>query len=182
MPSACPAAGEVHRGDAREPRGDDPPGARDPGAARRRRADPQLRRGRLRAGLCLRPRRLCAGRLRRAAPDGQGHGQRVRRLPGRDPGQARRQGAQQARTLGQADPRAFRRSTSRYAGTPPPADARRAGARAAILGRAGHRGAHPRRSCPSSTSAACINSSGASGSKAARWTISSAGRSRSCGR
>ena len=39
-----------------------------------------------------------------------------------------------------------------------------------------------RRWCPSSTSAASTNSSGASGSRAARWRSSSAGRSRSCGR
>ena len=38
-------AGEIDRGDAREPRGDVAPGARDPGAARRRRADPRLCRG-----------------------------------------------------------------------------------------------------------------------------------------
>ena len=44
--------------------------------------------------LCLRPRRLCARCVRRAASDGQGHRQRLRRLPRRDPVQARRQGAQ----------------------------------------------------------------------------------------
>ena len=46
------------------------------------------------ARLCRRPRRLCARRVRRAASDGQGHRQRVRRLPGGDAVQARGQGAQ----------------------------------------------------------------------------------------
>ena len=44
-PRACHrhvrAAGEIHRGDAREPGGDVAPGAGDSGAARRRRADPR---------------------------------------------------------------------------------------------------------------------------------------------
>ena len=44
--------------------------------------------------LCLRPRRLCAGCVRRAASDGQGDGQRIRRLSRGDPGQALGQGAQ----------------------------------------------------------------------------------------
>ena len=88
-----------------------------------------------------------------------------------------------ARTLGQADARAFR-----------PVDVGAVQARrrrltrdvpvvdAAVLGRARDRGARRRRSCRSSTSAACTSSSGDSGSRAVRWTISSAGRSRSCGR
>ena len=61
------------------------------------------------ARLCLRPRRLCARCVRRAAPDGQGHRQRVRRLPRRDPGaSAPARPRNTARTLGQADARAFR--------------------------------------------------------------------------
>ncbi len=68
------------------------------------------------------------------------------------------------------------------AGAAATADAGRAGGRAAVLGRA-HR-ARPRRkpSCRSSTSAACINSSGVFASRAAAWRTSSAGRSRSCAR
>ncbi len=88
------AAGEIHRGDAREPGGDVAPGAGDSGVAGWRRADPELCRGCLRAGLWLRPRRLCARCVRRAASDGQGDRQRVRRLPGGGAGQALRQGAQ----------------------------------------------------------------------------------------
>ena len=70
----------------------------------------------------------------------------------------------------------------RGAGAPAAADARRAGRRRRRSGARGSSRRHPRRSCRSSTSAACISSSGASGSRAVRWTISSAGRSRSCGR
>ena len=47
-------AGEIHRGDAREPGGDVAPGPRYSGAAGRRGADAQLCRGGLRARLCLR--------------------------------------------------------------------------------------------------------------------------------
>ena len=102
-------------------------------------------------------------------PDGQGHRQRVRRLSGGGAGASRVGKARNTtRTLGQADAKAFR-----------PVDvlavqARRrrltqdvAGDRAALLGRSRDRGAAARRSCRSSTSAACINSSGASGSRAA---------------
>ena len=82
-------ARQIDRGDAREPGGDVAPGYRSPGAARRRRADPHLCRGRLRPRLCLRPGRLCARRVRRAASDGQGDGQRLRRLSRGGAGQAR---------------------------------------------------------------------------------------------
>ena len=85
-----------------------PPGAGNPGAAGRGRADAQLCRGRLRARLCLRAGGLCARCLRRAASDGQGHRQRLRRLSWR---RCRRSASGKARNtararLGQADARA----------------------------------------------------------------------------
>ncbi len=71
------AAGEIHRGDAREPGGNVAAGPGYSGDARRRGADAQLRRGRLRRRLCVRPGRLRARCVRRAAPDGPRRRQRV---------------------------------------------------------------------------------------------------------
>ena len=190
-PGACHRhvrpAGEIHRGDAREPRGDEAPGPGSAGAARRRRADPQLRRGRLRPRLCQRradrPRRLCPGCLRRPAPDGQGHRQRLRRLPRRGAIEAQGQVEERKPDAGHRRPARLRPGGCRLCrGTPPPADRRTADAGAALLGRPRHRNPRPRPSSPSSTSAASTNSSGASGSRAARWKTSSAGPSRSCAR
>ena len=140
----------------------------------------QLCRGGLRRGLCLRPRRLCARCLRRAASDGQGDRQRLRRLPGRG---RRRSAAGKARnTDAHAGPgrcarvpagRCRRGARLRRAEL----HARRAGADAAVLGRARDRRRRRRRSCRSSTSAASTSSSGASASRAGRWTSSWAGRS-----
>ena len=78
--------------------------------------------------------------------------------------------------LGQAaDARPFRPVD--VDGNPPAprrADARRAGARAAVLGRARDRGVPAKAIVPFSTSAGSTSSSGASASRAARWTISKA--------
>ena len=71
-------------------------------------ADPQLRRGRLRQRLRMRARRLCARCVRRAAPDGQGRRQRVRRLSGGVQSKRAGKSRNTARTLGQADASAFR--------------------------------------------------------------------------
>ena len=90
------AAGQIDRGDAREPRGDEPAGDRPAGHARRRRADPALCRGGLRQGLCLGPGRLCARRVRRAGADGPHRRQRFRRL-------SRRGAAQECRPTGQRE-------------------------------------------------------------------------------
>ena len=71
--------GQVDRDHAREPGGDAPPGPARAGAARRRRADPRLRRGRLLEGLRRGPGRLRPRRLRRPDADGQGGDRRLRR-------------------------------------------------------------------------------------------------------
>ena len=91
----------------------------------------------------LRPRRLCARRVRRAAPDGQGDRQRLRRLPRGGAGAARSASrATRARTLGQADARAFRPvDVAAVQAAAAAADAGRGGADAAVLGRARARGA-----------------------------------------
>ena len=83
-------ARQVDRRDAREHDRDDPPGPRAAGDAGRRRADPPVRRGGLRPGLRRRPRRLRPRRVRRPASDGPDRHRRLRRLPGRAPGEAAR--------------------------------------------------------------------------------------------
>ena len=158
------------------------------GAAGRRRADPQLCRGRLRPRLC---RRRASGRVAYARDafdglhlmdkvTGNGFDDYLAAMPEEAGGQ-----------VAQREPHARHRRPARLraggrrvrAGTAPPRSppASRCpdppfwGARVIESPRR-------RRSCPSSTSAASINSSGASGSRAARWRISWAGRSRNCAR
>ena len=102
-------AREIDGGDAREPGRDVAPGLGSPGAARRGGADAQLCRGRLRPRLRLGPGCLRTRRVRRAAPDGQGDGQRFRRLSrGACRPSASGKARNTKRTLGQADERAFR--------------------------------------------------------------------------
>ena len=132
------AAGQIDRGHAREPRRDEPAGARRAGHARRRRADPALCRGGLRQGLCRGPRRLCPRRLRRARADGQDRHRQVRRPSRRGPRQER---GPRGQAVAQARPR--RRPAADAAGrsrrdppAPRRADPQRAGAAAALLGAA----------------------------------------------
>ncbi len=135
------------------------------------------------ARLRLRPRRLCARCVRRAAPDGQGHRQRVRRLSRRRPGQARGQGAQHHAHAG---PGGCARLRARWMSKAVQARRRRLNAdvpapHPALLGRRSHRGRAEGDGAVHQRALACTSSSGASASRADRWRISSAGRGRSCG-
>ena len=132
------APGQIDRGHAREPRRDEPPGLRPAGHAGRGGADPALCRGGLRQGLCRGPRRLCAGRLRRARADGQDRRRRVRRASGRGsppergPPEEPVAQARPSRRPAAIAPRRFRRDPA----APRRIDPRRAGAAAALLGTA----------------------------------------------
>ena len=79
------AAGQVHGDHEGEPAGDELPGGAHPGAARRRRAHPLLRRERPLRGL-RGPRRLRPGRVRGPAADGRHDGQGARRAARGRPG------------------------------------------------------------------------------------------------
>ena len=173
-------AGQIDRRHAREPRRDEPPGARRAGDARRRRADPALCRGGLRQVLRLRPRRLCPRRVRRARADGPHRRQRFRRLSRRACSRRTPAGrsTERASSAAPPTPRPLR-----------PVDLEEIRLRRAELDRGVPVPAPPfwgaqtiarvpaRRSCPTSTSACSINSSGASGRTAARSPNTRNGRS-----